>query len=183
MAKKKWKKKIGKALTAAATAYVASKMMKGKPTDYEWEASQIKKKVPFVEDIPSDYKHGHVPPMKGHPGGWNWESDTFSTPKGGTVKKTWKDWLPWKNVKGGTIKAYQGQLVKSQTRGTGAAVQGTTHEIMPGMNAAKHGKLIKARHGTQVRTRGSNPDNPYVTQGGEVKVATKLNGVLTTKTW
>jgi len=182
MAKKKWKKKIGRALTAAATAYVASKMMKGKdalgvPEGKEMMAKRV------IEDIPSDYKHGHVPPMKGHPGGWNWESDTFSTPKGGTVKKTWKDWLPWKNVKGGTIKAYQGQLVKSQTRGTGAAVQGTTHEIMPGMNAAKHGKLIKARHGTQVRTRGSNPDNPYVTQGGDVKVATKLNGVLTTKTW
>ena len=97
-------------------------------------------------------------------------------------KKSWKpDWWPWN--KGGAIKAYQGQLVKSETRGTGAAVQGTTHEVMPGMDAAKHGKLIKARGGTQVRTRGSNPDNPYVTQGGEVQIATKLNGVLKTRTW
>ena len=145
-------------------------------------------------------------------------------------KKSWKpDWWPWN--KGGAIKAYQGQLVKSETRGTGAAVKGTTHEVMPGMDAAKHGKMIKAKqgyyaeedesigmrlgkkkskhakkvardesygdwgkrgkdwkvkkasHGTMVRTRGSNPDNPYVTQGGEVHVATKLNGVLKTRTW
>ena len=143
-------------------------------------------------------------------------------------KKWWEK--PWWN-QGGAIKAYQGQLVKSETRGTGAAVKGTTHEVMPGMNAAKKGKMIKANqgtyaredesigmrlgkkkskhakkvardesygdwgkrkkdwkvkkasHGTMVRTRGSNPDNPYVTQGGEVQIATKLNGVLKTRTW
>jgi len=97
-------------------------------------------------------------------------------------KKSWKpDWWPWN--KGGAIKAYQGQLVKSETRGTGAAVKGTTHEVMPGMNAAKKGKMIKARGGTEVRTRGSNPDSSWTTQGGEVSVATKLNGVLKTRTW
>ena len=118
-------------------------------------------------------------------------------------KKSWKpDWWPWN--KGGAIKAYQGQLVKSETRGTGAAVKGTTHEVMPGMNAAKSGKMIhakqgyfdkedesigmrlgkkKTKHDTMVRTRGANPDSSWTTQGGEVKVATKLNGVLTTRTW
>ena len=95
-------------------------------------------------------------------------------------KKWWEK--PWWN-QGGAIKAYQGQLVKSETRGTGAAVKGTTHEVMPGMNAAKKGKMIKANKGTEVRTRGSNPDSSWTTQGGEVKVATKLNGVLTTRTW
>ena len=142
----------------------------------------------------------------------------------------------WWNMKmknsGGPIKAYQGQLVKSQTRGTGAAVKGTTHEIMPGMDAAKHGKMIKAkqgyyaeedesigmrlgkkkgkhakkvardesygdwgkrgkdwkkvkkaRHGTMVRTRGSNPDSSWTTQGGSVDIHTKLNGTLKTRTW
>ena len=132
---------------------------------------------------------------------------------------------------GGPINAYQGQLVKSQTRGTGAAVKGTTHEIMPGMDAAKHGKMIKAkqgyyaredesigmrlgkkkskhakkvardesygdwgkrkkdwkvkkaRHGTMVRTRGSNPDSSWTTQGGSVDIHTKLNGTLKTRTW
>ena len=43
--------------------------------------------------------------------------------------------------------------------------------------------MIKANKGTEVRTRGSNPDSSWTTQGGEVKVATKLNGVLTTRTW
>jgi len=142
----------------------------------------------------------------------------------------------WWNMKmknsGGPINAYQGQLVKSQTRGTGAAVKGTTHEIMPGMDAAKHGKMIKAKqgyyaredesigmrlgkkkskhakevardesygdwgkrgkdwkkvkkakHGTMVRTRGSNPDSSWTTQGGSVDIHTKLNGILKTKTW
>ena len=59
-----------------------------------------------------------------------------------------KKWNIWRHKKsGGPINAYQGQLVKSQTRGTGAAVKGTTHEIMPGMDAAKHGKMIKAKQG------------------------------------
>ena len=117
-----------------------------------------------------------------------WDKGMEKIGKQGGVSKEGKDvwkkkpkWKFWKQ--GGTIKAYQGQLVKSETRGTGAAVKGTTHEVMPGMDAAKHGKMIKARHGTQVRTRGSNPDSSWTTQGGEVKVATKLNGVLTTRTW
>jgi len=155
--------------------------------------------------------------------------------KGNVHKKTpwYKKW--WNmNMKssGGPIKAYQGQLVKSQTRGTGAAVKGTTHEIMPGMDAAKHGKMIKAkqgyyaredesigmrlgkkkskhdkkvardesygdwgkrgkdwkkvkkaRHGTMVRTKGSNPDSSWTTQGGSVDIHTKLNGTLKTRTW
>ena len=57
----------------------------------------------------------------------------------------------WWNKKmkssGGPINAYQGQLVKSETRGTGAAVKGTTHEVMPGMDAAKGGKMINAKQG------------------------------------
>ena len=118
-----------------------------------------------------------------------WDKGMEKIGKQGGVSKEGKDewkvpkkwWQLWN--KGGAIKAYQGQLVKSETRGTGAAVQGTTHEVMPGMNAAKKGKMINARHGTQVRTRGSNPDSSWTTQGGEVSVATKLNGVLKTRTW
>ena len=228
----KLKKKLGRVLKAGLTAYAASKLMKGKPTDYEWEASQIKK--PYEHELESIASKKI--PLKGHPGGWNEESGTFSSPPM-TLKRKAKLWWeklqggnPYKKA-GGTIKAYQGQLVKSETRGTGAAVKGTTHEIMPGMDAAKHGKMIKAKqgtyahedesigmrlgkkkskhakkvardesygdwgkrkkdwkvkkasHGTMVRTRGSNPDNPYVTQGGEVQIATKLNGVLKTRTW
>ena len=166
-----------------------------------------------------------------------WDKGMEKIGKQGGVSKEGKDewkvpkkwWQLWN--KGGTIKAYQGQLVKSETRGTGAAVKGTTHEVMPGMDAAKKGKMIhakqgyfdkedesigmrlgkkkskhakkvardesygdwgkrkkdwkvkKASHGTMVRTRGSNPDSSWTTQGGEVSVATKLNGVLKTRTW
>jgi len=184
----KLKKKLGRVLKAGLTAYAASKLMKPSlkgRADLLTEGD-ISSKADYMHDLES------VPskkiPLKGHPGGWNEESGTFSSPPMNWKRKTklWWEKLtnpnPYKKA-GGTIKAYQGQLVKSETRGTGAAVQGTTHEVMPGMDAAKHGKLIKARHGTQVRTRGSNPDSSWTTQGGEVKVATKLNGVLTTRTW
>ena len=176
MAKKKWKKKIGKALTAAATAYAASKMMGKSPVEglstdkFDMTAKPIYRHD--LEDV-APKRFGIPDRVKSLPSG------TQSGPK------TWRDfkpdWWPWN--KGGAIKAYQGQLVKSETRGTGAAVKGTTHEVMPGMNAAKKGKMIKANRGTEVRTRGSNPDSSWTTQGGEVKVATKLNGVLTTRTW
>ena len=44
-------------------------------------------------------------------------------------------------------------------------------------------KVKKARHGTMVRTRGSNPDSSWTTQGGSVDIHTKLNGTLKTRTW
>ena len=231
MAKKKWKKRITGALKAGLTAYAASKMM-GKGVGHGIAEEPELYKKDYMHDLES------VAPkkLKGHPGGWNQESGTFSSPPM-TLKRKAKLW--WEKLQGGnpykksggSIKAYQGQLVKSETRGTGAAVKGTTHEVMPGMNAAKAGKMIKAKqgyyseedesigmrlgkkktkhdkkvardesygkwgnrkkdwkvkkasHGTMVRTRGSNPDSSWTTQGGEVKVATKLNGVLTTRTW
>jgi hypothetical protein len=48
--------------------------------------------------------------------------------------------------------AYQGQLIQAPTRGTGAAVKGTDHYIMPGMDAAKEGKMIKAKKGYSITT-------------------------------
>ena len=170
MAKKKWKK----ALKAGLTAYAASKMM-GKTSPVEGLSTDkfdMKAKPIYKHDLESvaPKRFGIPDRIKNLPTGKQ------------SGPKTWRDYWPFKN-KGGAIKAYQGQLVKSETRGTGAAVKGTTHEVMPGMDAAKHGKMIKANRGTEVRTRGSNPDNPYVTQGGEVQIATKLNGVLKTRTW
>ena len=175
---KKLLKKIAKAAIAAGAAYGMSKAMAGKKgwrsylkhTYGKTPIKQVGGDARIAEAI-HGAKHFRKPSMLGDVGG---SMDHMS----GTKK--WYQF--WKN-KGGAIKAYQGQLVKSQTRGTGAAVKGTTHEVMPGMDAAKKGKMIKARHGTQVRTRGSNPDNPYVTQGGEVQIATKLNGTLKTRTW
>ena len=175
---KKLSKKIAKAALAAGAAYGMSKAMAGKK---DWRSNlkhtygkrsikQVGGDAKIAEAI-HGAKHFRKPSMLGDVGG---SMDHMSG------RKKW--WQVWKN-KGGPINAYQGDLVKSETRGTGAAVKGTTHEVMPGMDAAKKGKLIKARHGTQVRTRGSNPDNPYVTQGGEVQIATKLNGTLKTRTW
>ena len=188
---KKLLKKIAKAAIAAGAAYGMSKAMAGqkgwrsnlKHTFGKSPIKQVGGDASIAEAV-HGAKHFRKPLMLGDTG------KSMDHMSGVTSK--WTNWLPWnkrKNVgtpnkkAGGTIKAYQGQLVKSETRGTGAAVKGTTHEIMPGMDAAKHGKMIKANRGTEVRTRGSNPDNPYVTQGGEVHVATKLNGVLKTRTW
>ena len=44
-------------------------------------------------------------------------------------------------------------------------------------------KVKKARTGTMVRTRGSNPDSSWTTSGGSVNIHTKLNGTLKTRTW
>ena len=223
---KKLLKKIAKAAIAAGAAYGMSKAMAGKK-DWKSHLKHTYGKRPIkqvggdasIAEAVHGAKHFRKPSMLGDVGG---SMDHMSG------RKKW--WEIWKK-KGGAIKAYQGQLVKSETRGTGAAVKGTTHEIMPGMDAAKHGKMIKAkqgtyahedesigmrlgkkkskhakkvardesygdwgkrgkdwkvkkaRHGTMVRTRGSNPDNPYVMQGGEVGIQTKLNGVVKTKTW
>ena len=47
------------------------------------------------------------------------------------------------------VKAQEGQLIREKTRGTGAAIKGTDHYVMKGMDAAQEGKLI------QVPTRGT----------------------------
>jgi len=47
------------------------------------------------------------------------------------------------------VRAQEGQLIREKTRGTGAAVKGTDHYVMQGMDAAQEGKLI------QVPTRGT----------------------------
>ena len=224
---KKLLKKIAKAAIVAGAAYGMSKAMAGKKgwrsnwkhTFGKAPIKQVGGDAKIAEAV-HGAKHFRKPSMLGDVGG---SMDHMSG------RKKW--WQVWKN-KGGTIKAYKGQLVKSETRGTGAAVKGTTHEVMPGMDAAKKGKLIKAkqgyyaredesigmrlgkkkgkhakkvardesygkwgnrsqdwkkvkkaRTGTMVRTRGSNPDSSWTTQGGSVNVHTKLNGTLTTKTW
>ena len=49
-----------------------------------------------------------------------------------------------------------------------------------GKDWAKSGKMIKARHGTEVRTMGSNPFTP---KGSVVGVQTKLNGTVKTRVY
>jgi len=61
------------------------------------------------------------------------------------------------------VRAQEGQLIREKTRGTGAAVKGTDHYVMQGMDAAQEGKLI------QVPTRGTGQavkgTDHYVMQG------------------
>jgi hypothetical protein len=178
---KKLLKKIAKAAVAAGAAYGMSKAMAGKK-DWRSHLKHTYGKTP-IKQVGGDASIAEgVYGARFHkpdPGFAHKLKINSLRPKEKGWKEKITDW--WSNTP--WPKMYQGDLVKSQTRGTGAAVKGTTHEVMPGMDAAKKGKLIKARHGTQVRTRGSNPDNPYVTQGGEVQIATKLNGTLKTRTW
>jgi len=221
---KKLLKKIGKIAAAGMAAHALSKAGAKKPLNMKYFGGLKSGDANVAENLAL------------------WDKGMTKMGKGfdkGNVHQHTPWYKKWWNMKmknsGGPIKAYQGQLVKSQTRGTGAAVKGTTHEIMPGMDAAKGGKMIKAkqgyyaredesigmrlgkgkataknkkkakkerdesygkwgnrskdwkvkkaRTGTMVRTRGSNPDNPYVMQGGSVDIHTKLNGTLKTRTW
>ena len=221
---KKLLKKIGKIAAAGLAAHALSKAGAKKPLNMKYFGGLKSGDANVAENLAL------------------WDKGMTKMGKGfdkGNVHQHTPWYKKWWNMKmknsGGPIKAYQGQLVKSQTRGTGAAVKGTTHEIMPGMDAAKGGKMIKAkqgyyaredesigmrlgkgkataknkkkakkerdesygkwgnrskdwkvkkaRTGTMVRTRGSNPDNPYVMQGGSVDIHTKLNGTLKTRTW
>ena len=218
---KKLLKNIGKIAAAGIAAHALSKAGVKKPLNMKYYGGGKRGDANIAENLAL------------------WDKGMTKMGKGfdkGNVHQHTPWYKKWWNMKmknsGGPIKAYQGQLVKSQTRGTGAAVKGTTHEIMPGMDAAKHGKMIKAkqgyyaeedesigmrlgkkkgkhakkvardesygdwgkrgkdwkkvkkaRHGTMVRTRGSNPDSSWTTQGGSVDIHTKLNGTLKTRTW
>ena len=55
---------------------------------------------------------------------------------------------------GSMIHANTGQLVREPTRGVGAAVTGNQHYVMQGMDAAKDGKIIKAK----TSAFAANPD-------------------------
>ena len=218
---KKLLKNIGKIAAAGIAAHALSKAGVKKPLNMKYYGGGKRGDANIAENLAL------------------WDKGMTKMGKGfdkGNVHKHTPWYKKWWNMNmkssGGPIKAYQGQLVKSQTRGTGAAVKGTTHEIMPGMDAAKHGKMIKAKqgyyaredesigmrlgkkkskhakkvardesygdwgkrgkdwkkvkkakHGTMVRTRGSNPDSSWTTQGGSVDIHTKLNGTLKTRTW
>ena len=217
---KKLLKKIGKIAAAGLAAHALSKAGAKKPLNMKYFGGLKSGDANVAENLAL------------------WDKGMTKMGKGFDKSNVHKD-TPWYKVwynktfksSGGPINAYQGQLVKSQTRGTGAAVKGTTHEVMPGMDAAKSGKMIhakqgyyaredesigmrlgkkkskhakkvardesygkwgnrkkdwkvkKARTGTMVRTRGSNPDSSWTTQGGSVDIHTKLNGVLKTRTW
>ena len=176
-------KKLKKAILAGLTAYAASKYLKGKkmPTDYEHEASIIKK--PFKHDLEASLK----PPSP--------LSDRGKSMDHMVPKKWWKF---WKKHGGSITTAKLGSMIKA-SQGTYAREdeslgmrlgkgKGTAKERdmsygkwgNRGKDWAKSGKMIKARYGTEVRTEGSNP---HVPSGGTAYVKTKLNGTLKTRTF
>ena len=71
-----------------------------------------------------------------------------------------------------SVKAAEGELIREKTRGTGAAVKGTDHYVMKGMDAAQEGKLI------QVPTRGTGQavkgTDHYVMQGMDAAKTGKM---------
>ena len=177
-------KKLKKAVMAGLAAYAASKYLKGKkmPTDYEYEASQIKK--PFKHDL--EAISPKKPPMLGETG----KSMDHMVPK--------KWWQFWKKHGGSITTAKLGRMIKA-SQGTYAREdeslgmrlgkgKGTAKERDMSYGDwgkrkhdwAKSGKMIKARYGTEVRTDGSNP---HVPKGGTAYVKTKLNGTLKVKTF
>ena len=166
-------KKLKKAILAGLTAYAASKYLKGKkmPTDYEHEASMIKK--PFQHDL-----------------------EAVSPKKGNVVPKKWYEF--WKKHGGSVTTAKLGRMIKAKQgtyaredeslgmrlgKGKGTAKERDMSYGDWGKRKhdwAKSGKMIKAKYGTEVRTDGSNP---HVPKGGTAYVKTKLNGTLKVKTF
>ena len=164
-------KKLKKAILAGLTAYAASKYLKGKkmkmPTDYEHEASMIKK--PFQHDL--EAKSNYVP--KKWYEFWKKHGGSVTTAKLGKMIKAAQ----------GTYAREDESLGMRLGKGKGTAKERDMSYGDWGKRKtdwAKSGKMIKARYGTEVRTDGSNP---HVPKGGTAYVKTKLNGTLKVKTF
>ena len=196
-------KKIKKAILAGLAAYGASKMMgKGSLKGNKYlSTDRILDKVPkepLVDAISGGTKF--KPDVLGgdrgrDPTWWEkfWHRGRTKKKEGGTNSAT-----VWKKH-GGAIRteyARVGKLIKA-AQGTYAREdeslgmrlgkgKGTAKERdmsygkwgNRGKDWAKSGKMIKAKHGTEVRTMGSNPFTP---KGSVVGVQTKLNGTVKTR--
>ena len=194
-------KKIKKAILAGLTAYAASKMLgKGKLTAEQAANMEniVPKKKPYAHEL-EKYKSSKKPEHLG---------DTGKSMDYMTKKPWWKFWKEggsisapiWKKH-GGAIRtehARMGKMIKA-AQGTYAREdeslgmrlgkgKGTAKERdmsygkwgNRGKDWAKSGKMIKAAHGTEVRTMGSNPFTP---KGSVVGVKTKLNGTVKTRVY
>lgn len=192
-------KKLKKAILAGLTAYAASKMLKGKgPTDYEYEASKIKK--PFKHDLETSMKPPYPASDRGksmdHMGKkkWSWK-DLWPFKEGGHIPASvWKKHggsIRTQHARmGKMIKAAQGTYAREDEslgmrlgKGKGTAKERDMSYGDWGKRKhdwAKSGKMIKAKYGTEVRTMGSDP---HVPKGGTAYVKTKLNGTLKVKTF
>ena len=132
-------KKLKKAILAGLTAYAASKYLKGKkmPTDYEYDASIIKK--PFKHDLEASLK----PPSP--------LSDRGKSMDHMVPKKWWKFWKKHGGSittakLGSMIKANQGTHVKSGTmlkarHGTEVRTMGSNPHVPKGGSVSVATKL------------------------------------------
>ena len=194
-------KKLKKAILAGLTAYAASKMLgKGKLTAEQAANMEniVPKKKPYAHEL-EKYISSKKPEHLG---------DTGKSMDYMTKKPWWKFWKEggsisapvWKKH-GGSIRtehARLGKMIKA-AQGTYAKEdeslgmrlgkgKGTAKERdmsygkwgNRGKDWAKSGKMIKAAHGTEVRTMGSNPFTP---KGSVVGVKTKLNGTVKTRVY
>ena len=194
-------KKIKKAILAGLTAYAASKMLgKGKLTAEQAANMEniVPKKKPYAHEL-EKYISSRKPEHLG---------DTGKSMDHMLKKPWWKFWKEggsisapiWKKH-GGSIRtehARMGKMIKA-AQGTYAKEdeslgmrlgkgKGTAKERdmsygkwgNRGKDWAKSGKMIKAAHGTEVRTMGSNPFTP---KGSVVGVKTKLNGTVKTRVY
>jgi len=162
-------KKLKKAILAGLAAYAGSKMLgKGRLTAEQAAAGENANiKAALVDAADAGTKFPKKPDVLGGARGrdptW-WEKwfhgGRTQKKEGGAISAT-----VWKKH-GGAIRteyARVGKLIK--------AAQGSH---------VKSGRMLKARHGTEVRTMGSNP---HVPSGGTAYVKTKLNGTLKTRTF
>ena len=193
-------KKIKKAILAGLTAYAASKMLgKGKLTAEQAANMEniVPKKKPYAHEL-EKYISSKKPEHLGDTGkSMNdllpWYKKLKFWKEGGHIPAS-----AWKKH-GGSIRtehAKMGKMIKA-AQGTYAREdeslgmrlgkgKGTAKERdmsygkwgNRGKDWAKSGKMIKARHGTEVRTMGSNPFTP---KGSVVGVQTKLNGTVKTR--
>ena len=159
-------KKLKKAILAGLAAYAASKMLGKRRLTAEQAAAgeNANIKAALVDAADAGTK---FPKRPEHLGDYGKGMDHM-------LKKPW--WKFWKE--GGSISA---PVWKKH----GGSIR-TTHARMGKMIRAAQGKqvqsgrMLKARHGTEVRTMGSTP---HVPSGGTAYVKTKLNGTLKTRTY
>ena len=198
-------KKIKKAILAGLTAYAASKYMAGRkpplPLSDRGKSMDHMRK-PIIDAISGGTKFkpdvlGGAGTRGRDPTWWEkWFHGGRTQKKaGGAISAT-----VWKKH-GGAIRtehARMGKMIKA-AQGTYAREdeslgmrlgkgKGTAKERdmsygkwgNRGKDWAKSGKMIKAAHGTEVRTMGSNPFTP---RGSVVGVKTKLNGTVKTRVY
>ena len=194
------KKKLKKAILAGLTAYAAAKMMGPGKADWRKNLKHTYGKSPIkqvggdakIAEAVHGAKHFRKPSMLGDVGK---SMDHMSG-----SKKWWEFWKKHGGVikseharLGKMIKASQGTYAREdESIGMRLGAKKTKHDKKVARDEsygdwgkrktdwAKSGKMIKAKHGTEVRTDGSTP---HVPSGGTAYVKTKLNGTLKVKTF